>query len=289
MNDTPFVINIDGPESFTTNVLELSQQLPVLVDFWADWCQPCQILVPILTKLAEEYQGEFILAKVNCDEQQELAAQAGVRNLPTVMLFHQGKVVETFTGVKPENEIKELLDKYTDGDPVQTTIDKALEASQNGQTEQALEALKSLNAAYPENYNVHLAIAQIYFETEQLELCQELLNALPNEVKEQAEAKALISKIELSQSLADAPDLSELENQIKADPTNLDLHIQFANVLTAHQRYEEALQVLLFIVQTDRSFNDNAGQQGMLKIFDMLGGQDPIVRKYRGKLFSLLN
>jgi len=289
MSDTPFVINIDGMESFQANVLELSAQLPVVVDFWAEWCEPCKILVPILTKLANDYQGEFILAKVNCDEQQDLAAQAGVRNLPTVMIFKDGKVVDNFTGAKPENEIKEIIDKYVNADPVTDAINSAFELFKRGEEEQALEALKSLNAAYPENFKVHFAIAELYLESEKYDLCQDLINALPANIQVENEVKSIKSRLEVAIAADGAPEIAELEQQLSEQPDNLELRFQLANVQIAKQDFENALENLLKILQKDQNFNDNAARASMLKVFEILGGQGDLVRRYRSKLFSLLN
>jgi len=276
-------------ESFQANVLELSAQLPVVVDFWAEWCEPCKILVPILTKLANDYQGEFILAKVNCDEQQDLAAQAGVRNLPTVMIFKDGKVVDNFTGAKPENEIKEIIDKYVNADPVTDAINSAFELFKRGEEEQALEALKSLNAAYPENFKVHFAIAELYLESEKYDLCQDLINALPANIQVENEVKSIKSRLEVAIAADGAPEIAELEQQLSEQPDNLELRFQLANVQIAKQDFENALENLLKILQKDQNFNDNAARASMLKVFEILGGQGDLVRRYRSKLFSLLN
>jgi len=289
MNDTPFVINIDGIESFQANVIELSAQVPVVVDFWADWCQPCQILIPILTKLANDSQGEFILAKVNSDEHQELAAQAGVRSLPTVMIFKDGQVVDSFTGAKPESEVKQIIDKHINADPVAEAINNAFELFKRGEEEQAFDALKSLNAAYPENFKVHYAIAELYLESEKYQLCQELIAALPANIQQESEVKSIKSRLEVAMAAADAPEITELEKQIAEQPDNLDIRYQLANVQIAKQDFENALDNLIQILQKDRNYNDNAARAAMLKVFEILGGQGDIVRRYRSKLFSLLN
>ena len=112
MSDTPFVIDIQDSAHFEQQVIEASKQQPVLVDFWAEWCQPCKTLIPLLTQLANDYNGAFILAKVNADEQQELVAAAGVRNLPTVKLFKDGMVVDEFMEAKPESELRDFLNAH---------------------------------------------------------------------------------------------------------------------------------------------------------------------------------
>ena len=143
MSNSPFVIDIKDAEHFDLQVLEGSKQQAVLVDFWADWCQPCKALMPLLTKLAEEYQGAFIVAKVNADEQQEIVTAAGVRNLPTVKLFIDGTAVDEFMGAKSESELRSFLNAHIENE-TDNEINKALSLSESGETEQAIAALKSL-------------------------------------------------------------------------------------------------------------------------------------------------
>jgi len=288
MSMIPFVIEIDSPESFQENVIAKSSQLPIVVDFWAEWCQPCQVLVPLLTDIAQQYNGAFILAKINSDNHQELAMQCGVKNLPTVMIFKDGQPVDSFTGALPEGEIKTIIDKHV-FNPVDEAINQALILADEGNTELALEQLKQQNSKYPENYRIHLAIAHLYILTEQHQLCDELLNALPADIKTEDAYKSLKSQLEISQSVANAPELEELEKQIQAEPENYELQIQLANTYIAQQNYASALETLFTIVKKDLSYNDGIAKASMLKVFEILGNSDDLVRQYRKKLFSFLN
>ncbi len=287
MSDFPFVVDIQDTEHFKLQVMEASKQQPVLVDFWADWCQPCKTLIPMLVKLAEEYKGAFILAKVNADEQQELVAAAGVRNLPTVKLFKDGAIVDEFMGAKTESEIRQFLDAHIDNES-QNVIEQALELSESGAHEQALEALKQLNQDDPSNTDVYLATARIYLQSGDLDNCEAVLKALPANIQISDEARKIQDELDFARATKDAPDVSEIVAQLETEPENHELRVQLANQYTVSHQYEKALQELLYILRKDMNFQEGKAKEAMLKIFEILGNQEPIVRKYRTKLATLL-
>ena len=288
MSENSFVIDINDPASYEQQVIQASFQQLIVVDFWAPWCQPCQILVPMLTKLAQEYAGGFTLAKVNSDENQELAMQAGIRNLPTVFFYKDGQVVDQFSGAIPENEIKAKLDKLVSS-PLSEALDAALVALEQGQSEQALNILKQLNQEDPSNLQVLVAIANVYLQREELAECEEIVNALPAQSKNEDAVKSIISQLAIAKNAANAPALEELKQQIEQHPDKFELRLQLATKLTAQQNYIEALDQLFFIVQNSQGDDFNNAKQQMLSIFELLGGQGDIVRRYRQKLFSFLN
>lgn len=157
MSESPYIHNV-GMQNFQQLVLEKSMAKPVLVDFWADWCQPCQTIMPMLTKLAEEYGGKFELAKVNADAEQELAAHFGIKSLPTMKLFYQGQLVDERMGALPESEIRAMLDKHIVSETDQL-MQAAMSAYQQGQTEAALEMLNQALAKDPDNAELKVTIA----------------------------------------------------------------------------------------------------------------------------------
>ncbi len=146
MNDFPFIFSVTQ-EDFAQRVLENSRRVPVMVDFWADWCGPCHMLMPILTKLTQEYQGQFLLAKVNSDEQQALASQYGVRSLPTVKLFKSGDVVDEFMGVQQESTIRQLLERHIEreSDKIRLQAEQALEANDTEKAHLLLQQATALD------------------------------------------------------------------------------------------------------------------------------------------------
>ncbi|NOQ80156.1 MAG: tetratricopeptide repeat protein [Gammaproteobacteria bacterium] len=287
MSDFPFVVDIQDSAHFEQQVLELSKQQPVLVDFWADWCQPCKVLIPLLTKLSEEYKGAFILAKVNADEQQELVAAAGVRNLPTVKLYKDGIVVDEFMGAKTESELRQFLDAHIEND-TDNKIKEALSCSDAGDYEQATEILKNLNQQDPSNSGVYIAIAKVYLQSGDFENCEAVLKALPANIQATDDVKKLQDELNLAKATSDAPDVSELLSQLESDPDNHEVRLQLANQYIVSHQYEQALEALLYILIQDMSFQDGAAKATMLKIFEILGPQEALTRSYRTKLATLL-
>ena len=287
MSESPYIHNV-SMQNFQNLVLENSINKPVLVDFWADWCQPCQTIMPMLAKLAEEYAGKFELAKVNADDEQELAAHFGIKSLPTMKLFFKGQLVDERMGVVPESDIREMLDKHIVSESDQF-MQTAMMAYQQGQTEQALEMLNHALANDPDNAELKITIAQMVHAQGDDESAVTLLDSLDDDGRKLDSAIKLRAEINLAAQLADLPDLSEIEQRLSQNPADLEALLQKSRHLVARGEYDDAMECLLTIMRNDRSFEDDAGRTGLLEIFDMLGGEHPSVQKYRRKLFTLLH
>jgi putative thioredoxin len=287
MSESPYIHNV-SMQNFQNLVLENSINKPVLVDFWADWCQPCQTIMPMLAKLAEEYAGKFELAKVNTEEQQELAAHFGIKSLPTMKLFFKGQLVDELMGAVPESQIREMLDKHIVSESDQF-MQTAMMAYQQGQTEQALEMLNQALAKDPDNAELKVTIAQMVHGEGDSKSALALLDSLDSEASKLDTAIKLRAEIKLAEQLADLPDFDEIELRLAQDPKDLEALLQKSRHLTARGDYENAMECLLTIMRTDREFEDDSGRNSLLELFDMLGGEHPSVQKYRRKLFTLLH
>ncbi len=287
MSESPYIHNV-GMQNFQNLVLEKSINKPVLVDFWADWCQPCQTIMPMLAKLAEEYDGKFELAKVNADAEQELAAHFGIKSLPTMKLFYQGQIVDEKLGAVPESEIREMLDKHIVSES-QQFIQAASMAYQQGQTEQALEMLNHALSKDPDNAELKISIAQMVNAQGDTESALALLDSLDEEGSKIDAAIKLRAEIKLAEQLADLPDIGEIEQRLEQNPLDLEALLYKSRHLTAHGDYNEAMACLLTIMRNDRSFQDDVGRTSLLELFDLLGGEHPSVQTYRRKLFNLLH
>jgi putative thioredoxin len=270
-------------------VLQNSQQVPVLVDFWADWCQPCRTLTPILTKLIDEYRGAFILVKVNTDQNQALAAQLGVRSLPTVKLFKEGKIVDEFMGALPEAEIRKFLNKHRTR-PTEPYRQQALMMQEEGDLAGAINLLGQVLQHEPDFYEAALDLALMLLESGEVDQAEALVNQVP----ENSVAPELIQKLRAEIKLArlkaqsEGQDTSELEQRIAQNPQDYGAMLELAKIRVAQGRTEEGLELYLKVMKADRSFGDDAGRQGLIASFDLLGPSDPLVKKYRSKMFSLL-
>ena len=283
MADSPYIFEVTA-DNFSQVVLQGSQQTPVLVDFWADWCQPCRMLMPVLGKLAEEYKGQFILAKVNSDENQALAQQYGVRSLPTVKLFKQGQPVDEFMGALPEGQVREFLDRHIERES-DKLLDQAMAMLAAGDQETALTLLRKANDMDPGRARLAVPLARLLIDKGDAGEAEALLKALPADERDSADAAALLAQLEFSQQASGLPDRETLEQQAEAG--DLKARLQLANKLVAEGEYEAAMNHLLTIMQKDRGFEDDIGRKTLLKIFDMLG-DDPLVEQYRRKMFNYL-
>jgi putative thioredoxin len=287
MSESPYIHNV-GMQNFQNLVLEKSINKPVLVDFWADWCQPCQTIMPMLAKLAEEYGGKFELVKVNADQEQELAAHFGIKSLPTMKLFYQGKIVDEKLGAVPESEIRAMLDKHIVSESDQF-MQAAMMAYQQGHTEQALEMLNTALAKDPDNAELKVTIAQLVNAQGDSASATALLDSLDAEDSKLDTAIKLRAEIKLTEQLADLPALEDIEQRLAQNPLDLEALLQKSRHLTAHGDVDNAMECLLTIIRTDRGFEDDIGRISLLELFDLLGGEHPSVQAYRRKLFTLLH
>lgn len=278
---------------FDDKVLAASRRVPVIVDFWAPWCQPCRILKPILEKLAAEYSGKFILAKINSDENQALAMRYGVRGIPAVKAFVDGEQVDEFTGALPEAQIREFLDRLIPS-PAEPLRREALSLAAAGNLVAARQKMAEAIDLDPRNDTAYLDFIQLSLDLgtpEALSEASELLAAVADRVRDQDRAAALKARIEMAQT-ASGVDLAALATRLERDANDHEARLQLANALALRQDYRGALEHLLEIVRRDRKWNDEAGRKGMLKLFTLLSAQpqyDDLVREFRIALARTLN
>lgn len=281
--------SIDVNETnFIKEVIEASHKSPVLVDFWATWCEPCKNLMPNLEKLADEYKGQFLLAKVEIDQEQNLTAQFAVRSVPTVKMVVNGEIVDEFTGALPEAQIREFINKHIsqiDNSPLQ----EAIASYQQGKTEFALEKMQEILLAEPQNPKVRIEFANMLMREKRFDDARDLLQSLSEADKNDPAALALIGQLESIDAVIGAPDFEDLLKTIDEDPANCLAREQLSAHYKLRGDYVAAMEQLLEIVKRDRNYNDDAGRTELLKIFDMLGQNHELVGQYRRKLAQALN
>jgi putative thioredoxin len=286
MTDSPHIHTVTQ-DTFQTQVIEASHTVPVLVDFWADWCGPCHMQMPVLVKLVDEYAGKFLLAKVNTDTERRLAQEHGIRSLPTMRLYRNGQVVEEILGAQTESTLRALLDPYIERDSDKQCI-AALDAHRQGRTEEALAMLRTAQEADPENNRVRFALIGLYLDTGRLDEAESLLVALPWAVQEEAEARRLRALVEFARIAEDAAPIAELEQQRGKQPGDSQTRYRLAARYVLADRSQDAMDELLYIIQNDRSFGDDAARKGLLAVFELLGEEDELVTTYRRKLSSAM-
>jgi len=259
MTDAPYKI-VATEQNFAQAVLEVSATKPVLVDFWAPWCGPCRTLMPMLDRIADDYGGRFILAKVNTDEEQRLAGHFGVRSIPTVVLIHRGEVVEQFVGVQPESAIRALLDKHLGAAPEGADESQALLDAAATQLEQrnvaaATDAIARVEAAVPDHPALKLLRAQLAFV-------------------ESANAH---------------PDVPGLRTRLDSNPGDSEAR----HALAAHHAlagdFATALSEWLELMRRDRGFGDDLARRSLLMAFEALGEGHELVLATRRRMASLLH
>ena len=273
--------------AFQADVIEASNNQLVIVDFWAEWCGPCRSLGPILESIVHEFNGAVRLVKVNADEQQELCGHYGIRSLPTVFLFLQGEVVDHFMGLQTESAIKEMIARHLEG-PGAGMLEQIQSAYDQGYKEEAMTALRQMIEQDPNNDKLKLKLMNWLAENGQLDEAETLSAAISAEGRESPEFKQFTARLSFSEASNGDGDLDALRAAIESDPDDLESRLQLANQLVLANEFPEALDQLLEIIRKDRSFNDEAPRQTMIKIFELLGNQGEIVSSYRRQLGRLL-
>jgi putative thioredoxin len=287
MNNTQNITDVTN-ETFDTLVIEQSKRVPVLVDYWADWCGPCQMQMPVLKKLVEDYDGKFVLAKVNTDQQRELARAHGIRSLPTMRVYKNGEMVEEILAAQSESTLRILLDRYIEraSDAIRA---RAQEAWQQGRHDEALSLLQEARRTEPDNHQLTLTCAEFKMRQGQLDDAAELIASLPRDVRDEKEATRMSALLEFAMVTRDAPPMAELENAVENNPDDMEARYQLAAWYVLDSRMEQALEAFMQLLQRDRGFRDDAGRKGLLAVFELLDDEGELVNSYRRKLFTLLH
>jgi putative thioredoxin len=280
---SPWIIDVTDAD-FEAEVIERSRQVPVVVDFWAPWCGPCRVLGPLLERLADEHAGAFVLAKVNTDENPNLAGAFRVQSIPMVVGLRDGALAAHFVGALPENDVRDFLAQVLPSDAERLAADGAarLAAGQTAEAEAAFRRALELDARCDAAL---VGLATIVFrsggETEALTLLDRVGLG-----PQRQEADRLAAAIRIRQS--GAGDEAGLRAKVDANPADPEARFTLAQALAAGGRYDEALEHYLAIVKRDRDFRDDGARKAMIDIFELLGPGNELADRFRSELAKVL-
>ena len=281
----PPVVNVTIT-NFEDEVVRRSMDVPVVIDFWAPWCEPCRQLAPLLEQLATEYAGRFVLAKVDIDQQQDLAMAFGVQSIPHVIAVDQGRPVDQFLGVRSEAELREFVDALLPS-PARQLANKGL--SLEADDPQAAEtAYRESLELEPDNDEVRIRLAAVLLKQDRQDECRRIVEQLEQRGFLEPEAESIKAQLELKTGAAEAGGLEAARQAVRDHPDDLSWQIKLADALAVANKYEEALSLCLSLIERDRAGIGDEAKQTILAIFESLGPQSELVSEYRRKLATLL-
>lgn len=265
---------------FQQDVLQRSREVPVVVDFWAEWCGPCHVLSPVLERLADEYAGAFELAKIDVDQNQQLSAQFGVQGIPSVIAFRDGAAVSRFTGALPEESVRQWLDSIMPTE-VDLMIDQARTARIDGDDAAAEHIFRQVLDRQSDHAEAGTSLASMLIDRGDVDEALIVLGKLTPD----SEVDRLQSAARLRSSFGD--DLADLESRVEADPTDESARIELAVALAGKNEHEPALDLLLAVVREKGPHLEEA-RLAMVDVFGVLGDEHPLTITYRRQLASTL-
>ncbi|MCA6938037.1 co-chaperone YbbN [Pectobacterium versatile] len=277
---------VDVNESNLHQVLEHSMTLPVLFYFWSGRSQHCLELEPVLDKLAQEYAGQFVLAKVDCDTEQRVAAQFGLRSIPTVYLVKDGQPQDGFQGPQPEEAIRELLKRALPKEE-ELKVAQAQQLIQEDKLPEAMQLLKDAWQLSQQRSDIGLMLAEVQIQIKRSEDAEAVLATIPLQDRD-TRYHSLVAQIELLKQAADTPEIQHLQQQLDVDPQNADLAVQLALQLHQVGRNEEALELLMGFLKKDLTVANGSARKTLMDIMAALGTSDALAARYRRQLYSLL-
>lgn len=273
------------PDNFESDVLQGSLNAPVLLDFWADWCEPCKTLGPMLEKLASEYNGAFRLAKVDVEKNQELAGMFGIRSIPTVVLVKDGQLADGFAGALPEGQLREFLSRHVQ--PADGEIDEVPEDVAPESPEQAINRLQQDIAAAPDRPELRLDLAIALAQAGHASAAEAELNALPANLATDARAVRLRSQLDLVRSLEGQPSLEALQQRVQSNPQDWEAHDLLGVRLLLGNDPAAGLEHWLLLLEKARDWNEGQAKKRLLAAFNTLDDAE-LVGRYRRRMASLL-
>ncbi len=280
---------------FMADVVEASQDVPVIVDFWAPWCGPCKTLGPLLEEAVTAAAGAVKMVKINVDEAQMIAGQMRVQSIPTVYAFHKGQPIDGFQGALPGSEIRAFIDRVIEaaggqspGGQLDEAVAAAEEMLESGAAVDAAQTFAAILGEDPNHAAAYGGLVRAHIALDDLDQAEAILNGAPAEISNSPEVEAAHAQLELARQAADAGPVAELTAAVEADPDNHQGRFDLAQALHANGDVDGAVAQLLELFRRDREWNDGAAKAQLFTIFDALKPNDPVVLNGRRKLSSMI-
>lgn len=281
--------------TFMADVVEASQTVPVIVDFWAPWCGPCKTLGPMLEDAVRAAKGAVKMVKINVDEAQQIAGQLQIQSIPTVYAFFKGQPVDGFQGALPQSEIKAFIDRVikagggeAPGEELSEAVAAADDMLAEGATQDALDTFAAILGEDPNHAGAYCGMVRAYIALDQLDQAEAHLNGAPIEISKAPELEAAHAQLQLARQAADAGPVAELQAAVDANPNDMQARFDLAQALYAHGDTQAAVDQLLTLFGKDREWNDGAAKTQLFIIFEALKPNDPIALNGRRKLSSMI-
>ena len=294
MNGNSLIIDVIT-DNFMTDVIEQSKETPVIVDFWAPWCEPCKQLTPIIERIIKEKNGRVILAKMNIDESPEVAQQLKIQSIPAVMAFNDGQPIDGFIGVQSEKNIIEFVNKISslkNSSTIEENIFAGKKYMNEGDIETATLVFSEILKIEPDNISAKSLLARCLIKNDQLNDAEKIIDSLPVGAESNQDYISVRSELEIFKNAKNNPisdnEEQELRNNIDKQPENYQLRLDLSKILMAKGENEEAINQLLRIIEVNAKWNDGEARKQLIEIFNILGNENILVTEGRKKLSSML-
>ena len=294
MNGNSLIIDVIT-DNFMTDVIEQSKETPVIVDFWAPWCEPCKQLTPIIERIIKEKNGKVILAKMNIDESPEVAQQLKIQSIPAVMAFNDGQPIDGFIGVQSEKNIIEFVNKISslkNSSTIEENISAGKKYMNEGDIETATLVFSEILKIEPDNISAKSLLARCLIKNDQLNDAEKIIDSLPVGAESNQDYISVRSELDIFKNAKNNPisdnEEQELRNNIDKQPENYQLRLDLSKILMAKGENEEAINQLLRIIEVNPKWNDGEARKQLIEIFNILGNENILVTEGRKKLSSML-